>query len=269
MGTDWTSSHYNYEFKSFDTAWGYYESKPVDEENCLPSKSKRRNKDKFKSPKYGPNTQHGSSPKQRKLMANKFLPFIVEKSTPIHIYQTLLSRSKGMNMNTVMSVLYTVLEVGITDLRKFIKTLPDLPLQQLYEEIIGKYSQYRLEDSELKVFTSLKNYIQENDKKEWSEELSDLELSDILMFFLVMVKANRLDQVCNLPFDKLYHDGQDVLNNLPNAIAFSDGGERMEFKNAKDLKAFILYNVFIAEEPPTKPICVVMKKKEDDNDIPF
>jgi hypothetical protein len=51
-------------------------------------------------------------------MSNKFLPFIVENSTPLHILKTLLSRSKGMNEVLVASILYLVLEEDIKKLRK-------------------------------------------------------------------------------------------------------------------------------------------------------
>jgi len=63
-------------------------------------------------------------------MANKFLPFIVETSSPVHILKTLLSRSKGMNNNLVASMLYLIFTTELSKLRDIVKELPDMPLEQ-------------------------------------------------------------------------------------------------------------------------------------------
>lgn len=194
-------------------------------------------------------------------MANKFLPFIVEKSTPINIYQTLLSRSKGMNTTLIASVLYLVLKNGITDVRAYVKTLEEMSLEALYNELVNHYPNSRIPDGELREFEAISQYLTDADKKQWATELNEFELKDILNFFFVVAKIGSLKEVTELPFDQIFERADIVLENLSNYIKFSDSGTRTEFKTKLDLKAYIFYRVILIDDTPEVPICAVFRKQ--------
>ena len=194
-------------------------------------------------------------------MANKFLPFIVEKSTPLHIYHTLLARSKGMNNALIATVLHVVLVVGITKVRTYVKTLPDLPLEKLYEEIADHYSPQRVSDYSLQLFLEVSSHI----PRELIEdcftppELLELEIKDLIIFCLVLVLVERLTEHTTLKFDELFHNSLDVLDNIPQYLNFSDSGIPRQFKNAKDFRGFILYEVLINPNTNLDPIRAELK----------
>jgi hypothetical protein len=195
-------------------------------------------------------------------MANKFLPFVVEKSTPIHIYTTLLSRSKGMNYGLVAAVFDLVLTEGIADVRKYVNTMPDMPLQKLYEELISHYSKYRVDNDRLQMYLGFAPFIASEDANRISDELSELETIDALLFFMVTVKHDTFSEYCQIPFKEMEEQRFNILTNLPDHISFADSGELMEFRDAYQLQAFILYNAVLSESPITSKIRVVFKNRE-------
>ncbi len=204
------------------------------------------------------------------IMANKFLPFIVEKSTPLHIYQTLLSRSKGMNYGLIASIFRMVLGVGISDLRKYVNTLPELPLEKLYQELLDHYSTYRTDDELMKVFINLHEYMKPEDMDRMDPDLAEFEPKDILIFFMVLAQADMVADYSTIPFGKVIVHTDKVLANIPEYIEFSDTGEEMYFKNADDLKAFIVYHSMIAEKALDRPIqAKFVQKKQEDGNAPF
>ena len=176
-------------------------------------------------------------------MANKFLPFIVEKSTPINIYQTLLSRSKGMNVLLVTSIFYLVVSKGILEVRKFVKTLPELQLEELYTAIMEGFPNFRIQDDEFKLYTSFARHTDKN--RNWSRELGEFTIFDTFAFFLVMSKVDRLHEVTDMPFDKVVADKEGILNNIQKYVLFSDSAEVKEFYNSIDLQAYILYQALL------------------------
>lgn len=208
-----------------------------------------------------------------KIMANKFLPFIVEKSTPDHIYRTLLQRSKGMNINLVTSIFWMIADKGVTELRDFVKSLPDgLSVTQMYEEMVGKYSQYQIFDDDLNIFIDLANHFTAEDWQEFDADLiKELDPKDILAFIFVMYKLGEVDQWSDLNFQVLIGEVDNVLSNIGEYALFADDGEATEFYSNNDLKAFILYQAllkFSDGSTMSNPIKVVFVEKPA-NDPPF
>jgi hypothetical protein len=202
-------------------------------------------------------------------MANKFLPFIVEKSTPEHIYNTLLQRSKGMNINLVTSIFYMVLEKGVVELREYVKTMPEgISVTHMYEEMVGKFAHYQIMDEDLQKFTDLAPLLGTHDWAAVDPELTkQFESKDILAFLYVMGKLGKLEEYTTLNFGRYLSDASDVLTNLPQFITFSDNGKPYEFYSAAELKTFILYHSLLKteKEDPVPVVRVVIKEKKDDN----
>lgn len=188
----------------------------------------------------------------RKPMANKFLPFIVEKSTPPHIYQTLLSRSKGMNTALITSVFYLVLHKGIKEIRTHVKTLPDMQLEALYEELLNHWQEARIPEEDLQIFLGLSNYITSDETDKWDEALSEFSHNDIMAFFLVVCKCGISDNFTDLDFHNIFLQGtrEGALNDIGKHKLFSDKASKMMFENPFELKCYILYQIFLRKGEP-------------------
>ena len=193
-------------------------------------------------------------------MSNKFLPFIVDKSTPIHIYTTLLSRSKGMNYGVVASIFRIVLVKGVEEVRKHAKELPEMALIKLYQEIISKYQNYRVSEFVLSDFMNIANYVGKTDIDLLSKEVNEAELSakDLMVFLMVMAMVDKLPDVTELRFDHLLHENTvgRVLSEIPAYVSFSDTGFPMTFQSEIELRAYILYKALINQTDVDKPIAV-------------
>ncbi len=196
-------------------------------------------------------------------MSNKFLPFIVEKSEPLQVYQTLLSRSKGMNFITVSTVLYIVLDRGITEVRKFVKTLPELQLEKLYEEIIQHYQTHQILVDVMNRYISLAKYFPSSTNEAWSDKFQEYEVKDIMIFMLVLshISATAVEKYTSLDFTSVINHHKAIMENLPNYITFSNTGEPNEFAGAADLEAFILYNVLMNRGKLAPAIKATFKKQ--------
>ncbi len=206
--------------------------------------------------------KHDESIPEEILMANKFLPFIVEKSKPPHIYQTLLSRSKGLNYSVIASVLYIVLKRGITDVQKFVKTLPDLPLDKVYDEIISHWQQDRVSSEVMDRYINLNNYFDDPKSDHWVEELWEFEVKDILIFMMVMslLGPDSVKEYTDLDFMSVISNHDTIMNNIPEYVTFSDTGEERMFEGPADLEAFILYNAVLNPEGTSVKVKARFKK---------
>lgn len=199
-------------------------------------------------------------------MANKFLPFIVDKSTPAHIYQTLLSRSKGMNTNLITSIFHTVLVNGIKEVRNYVKSLPDMPLEKVYEELTVHYQKDKITDEELQLFLNLELHLTPEDSNRWVDELDEFTLKDVLAFFLVMAKIGAITDVTEMDFNSLYLQGtrENILKNIPDYVNFSDAAPAKLFSSPWDLQAYILYHTFLSPEGEDTPtVCATFSVGED------
>lgn len=186
-------------------------------------------------------------------VANKFLPFIVESSTPLNIFKTLLSRSKGMNRVLVASIFNLTLSIEIKKLRETVKNLPELPLEKLYEELMIKYEQYRVPEHTLQLFENLPNFIPaQEDGVIWSEELDQFESKDIMMFFCVMSTSNSMNDYSNLPWDQVADASvrSDVFTKLQDFIVLADSGNKVYVKDETDLAAFVMAQVKLLPHLP-------------------
>ena len=197
--------------------------------------------------------QEKSKPYEKN-MANKFLPFIVESSTPIHTFKTLLSRSKGVNDVTVASIFNMVLAYGIKKTRDVAKELPEAPLSTIYEELLLKLPAYRLHDEHLQLFHDVSNYFfpTPTDTEDWwSEELNQFETKEIMTFFLAMLMAGKdITEYTNISFHKLAkHTVKDtVTSDISKFVKFADNGQVIHFNRKEELLAFILYHALLRKE---------------------
>lgn len=189
-----------------------------------------------------------------KNMANKFLPFIVESSTPIHTFKTLLSRSKGVNDVTVASIFNMVLAYGIKKTREVAKELPEAPLSSIYEELLLKLPAYRLQDEQLQLFHDVSNFFfpTPTDTEDWwSEELNQFETKEIMTFFLTMLMASKdITEYTNISFHKLVEPivKDTVTSDISKFVKFADNGQVVHFNRKEELLAFILYHALLRKE---------------------
>lgn len=207
---------------------------------------------------------------EEKIMANKFLPFIVEKSTPTHIYGTLLQRSKGMNMNLVTSIFYMVMGQGVSELREYVKGLPaGLTVYQMYEEMVGKYSQYQILDEDFLPFLKLSKLFSAHDWADVSDELTkDFNSKDIMAFLFVMHKIGCLDEYTTLNFTGYFNDTSEVLGNVSEYVLFADDGIEVFFTSSDELRTYIMYRARLrsdSDNEPNSPVkAVFLEEKESD-----
>ena len=204
-------------------------------------------------------------------MANKFLPFIVEKSPPIKVYENLMARSKGMNTHLVTSVFNLVLLKGILSIREYVKTMEDMPITVMYEELITKFYDCNISAEELALVLSVQPHIPDDEGANWAEELQEFDLKDILCFFLVMQKHGKLSKYTDLNFDGMLRSDRQshVLMNIQHYVQFSDDGPMEEFDSPADLKGFLMYRAFLAPKNPQEAICARFRKERNEDDTPF
>ena len=189
----------------------------------------------------------------------KFLPFIVEKSTPLHIYQTLIQRSKGMNTNLVTSILYLVADKGIIAVRKSATSLPEMPLNKLYEELLNIHSSYRISNIDFNAFQLIKDYVKFHAMDKISEELKDYSISDQLSFLLVMSYIGKLNEYTELPLERLIDGGAvESEHLLHQSKLFSSDGDVMEFASKDELASYIWFHSVIMPDKDLLPIRAVL-----------
>ena len=199
-------------------------------------------------------------------MSNKFLPFVVESSTPVHVFKTILRNSKGMNRMTIASIFRLVLEVDIKTLRSKVKELPEMQLEKLYEELLQMYPNYRIDEKVIKIFDYLPRWFPEGAETGWAEDLNQFGKTDMMLFFAALCSTERpIDEYTNIPFrDILPGEMADkVLKDIPGAIKLSDKAETViQVKTSVELRAFLLYQAIIcpriAPEAAAEPLKIVV-----------
>lgn len=193
----------------------------------------------------------------------KFLPFVVEKSTPIHVYQTLISRSKGLNNLLVTSILYMVVEKGITEIRSAAAELPNMNLNQLYEQLLNAYPSYRITIEQYNKVQSVRRHLTPSHNKFFSSELRDYEASDIMNFLLVMVLTGKLDKYSQLRFQNLFNgEAEKAEISLTDTGLFSENGDEYIFSSKEDLAGYIwLYECILPTDSKTQAVRAVYMDK--------
>jgi len=201
-------------------------------------------------------------------MANKFLPFVVPTSTPLQIFETLISRSKGLNLNSVASIFNIVLKNGVSSIRDFCKALPDMSTDQLYDEIENTYAVHKLLITEINLFKSVGAFISAEDKdNRIIAELKEYNNDELMLFFLVTVKNNMINDYTEMHFSEILPDSSHVLNNIPNYVKFSNKGSKVEFTDINNLTGFILYHALLGKVKEEQVYCAVLGGTNDD--VPF
>lgn len=196
-------------------------------------------------------------------MSNKFLPFVVENSTPTHMFKTLMSRSKGMNQVLIASIFHLILKVNIKTLRENVKELPDMPLEKVYEELLIKRPAYRVIDEVLADYQTIYKFFPA--VTYWSDELKKYSAADAMLFFCSMAYAEKpIIDYTEYPYDLIKNrEAQyEVLENIQEWVEFSDKGLLKSFANVTELRCFLLYHGLFRNimEPDAelKPIKAVM-----------
>lgn len=193
-------------------------------------------------PPNGPPTKENTS------MANKFLPFIVDSSTPKHIFKTLMSRSKGMNILRVASIFNLTLNVNIKELRDTVAKMEELSLDSIYEELLQKFEQYRVDEDVLSYFRGMVEYrYMPTDKSLWDDSLNEFPSADIMSFLCVVSKLDKSDKYSKIDFSGL-HSPENIFSNIKEYVTFSDDGIVVQFKNMLALKTYILYRALIQKQ---------------------
>ena len=199
-------------------------------------------------------------------MANKFLPFIVETSKPLHIFKTILSRSKGMNRTLIASVFYLVLTRPLKTIRDQVKEFPDMSLEKIYEELLVKYPECRLDSKDIQIFTTLPKWFPSPENRSndlWIDDLNKFEEKDIMLFMLGICSTEKdYSEYTNIPFGALAYPNP-VLENIPKYVDFADRGEKVYFESKTELLSFVLYQALLAgavdPDAPKKVFCAAFK----------
>jgi hypothetical protein len=189
-------------------------------------------------------------------MANKFLPFIVESSTPLNIFKTLVSRSKGMNQLTLAAIFRLILSKPIKELRATVKLFDEMPLEKIYDELLVKYDGYRIENNCVSLLNTMLHWFPANHTS-WSEDLNIYEKKDIVTFIVGMILAGRdISEYTNMPFDNLVlqvggrrERVQSILSNVDDYVHFSDTALNSLFIcKREDLVSFVLYKAMFEDD---------------------
>ena len=199
----------------------------------------------------------------------KFLPFITDKSSPLHLFDTLLARSSGISRVTLCSLFYVILKEGIKDVRAKAKELAETTSDtaSVYEGIVDYFDTYRISGKKIDLFTSMATELSLEERGDWPKELLKFGLEDSMAFLLVMSLAERTEEVTKLPIQDLLNY-EEILNDLPSYIDLKPDGARVTVADARDLRKFILYEaVFHKKE---RSFFVVWEPNEDsETEIPF
>jgi len=192
-------------------------------------------------------------------MSNKFLPFVVENSTPLHMFKTLLSRRKGMKQVLIASTFHLILNEDVKMLRERVKEMPDMALESIYEELIQKFPKYRIQDFLLKRYQSIVTNFPDpapNKLMLWSDELKEYHRNDRMLFFCAMDAAGKpTGDYTDFPYSVMADEPGivKILTNVSKYVKFGDNGTEIEFEYRDDLVCFVLYyGLFSAMMEPDK-----------------
>lgn len=114
-------------------------------------------------------------------MSNKFLPFVVEKTSPENVFLTLVSRTKGVETKAVLAIFCAVIDAGIKHVREYIKTLPpNMDSSDLYESLFRNYADYAPDVDYLSLVTDLVEHKYVTTDHEEVKKLSDVNYAQYL-----------------------------------------------------------------------------------------
>lgn len=210
----------------------------------------------------------------------KILPFVVEKSTPMHIFQTLVQRGKGLNHVLMASVFYAILSEGIAKIRDITLTIPEgTSTNEIYQAILTKLPKYSVSSDSF--FNRLKNVIQNIDNTHphlLPEELKEYDTIDKTIFLAGVTLADIDKDYTNLDLMRIadIEPIEHALNNLPQGEhpMFSSTAELVTVFNSKaELIDYIITYLVILPYTPYVPVKAILKprkkgKKKNSYSIP-
>lgn len=179
------------------------------------------------------------------MATNKFLPFVVENSTPKHIFKTLMQRGKGIPDRMLATILNIVLYMGIDNLRKKIKNFPELQdTVTLYERLMQEYQSLDVSSTYMDIFRALPF------KPGWEEEmvhdLDEFSAKEKRIFLCVLSKHEGMSApYVNINFDCMADYIAILKKPLKELVSLSDKGTPLSLHTMVDLQAFILYDYLL------------------------
>ncbi len=194
----------------------------------------------------------------------KFLPFVVESSTPIHIFQTLITRSKGINEVLISSMLHLLVDKGITKVRKAAGHLPEGEAHKVYEMLIAQFPQYKVSNLEFSMMQHVAPHVELWFHDEISSELKDYDIQDKMIFLLVMTKIGINKKYSSLHFERLFDDNYSGDNiRLSDTKMFLDSGDEYLFNSLQDLMGYVLCRYVLSNtKEEILPVCAVYSPAE-------
>jgi hypothetical protein len=169
-----------------------------------------------------------------------------------------------------------VLDKPIAELRHYVKELPDMALEKIYEALIEKYPEARVNESQIKWFHSLMVWVTGSHEEFFHEDLKTFSITDLGIFIVGTVHCGRFGpEYSKVPFDKvLPFDGEckAVLDNLTQYLKLSDKGNCIYVYSRSNLNAFLIHKALIEpaiypdREEETYNIILSKKPKTDKTD---
>lgn len=198
-------------------------------------------------------------------MANKFLPFIVEKS-PLHsIYQTMLTRSKGINTITFLNVFLAVGKHGIKKVREFVYSKSEkMDTNDLYQAIFNHFGD-GIDTEDYKAFNLLEYSMTIKELTEEDTKFNEYGYSDILGFIFVVAILGKSSEYFKIDYENYLENYPHVIENLKKFMTFDEEnpGVVIDVETKDELVSKILYYSLISYDPSYKyEIRKVVSEKE-------
>lgn len=207
-------------------------------------------------------------------MANKFLPFIVEKS-PLHsIYQTMLSRSKGVHTLTFLSVFAIVGKHGIKSVREFVDLqTEEMSTDILYQKISNHFN-HDINSEDYEAFLLLQNSMTLSQLTEEDKRFNEYGFSDILGFIYVLATLKKTYDYFSVGYVTYLDYHSTALENLKQYMALVDKDPdiQVSVSNMEELKSHVLFYSLICPEDKKTIMFVKSAPSEDEPEkegVPF
>jgi len=185
------------------------------------------------------------------IVANKFLPFIVEKSLLHSIYQTMLTRSKGINTITFLNVFLIVGKHGIKTVRDFVNSRSEkMTTEDLYQSISNHFGS-DVNSEDYNKFNLLRHTMTIDQLTEGDTKFNEYSISDILGFIYVAAVLGKSEEYFKTDYSSYLKNYPDVLQNLKEFINLDDENHNVEIcvETKDELISNILYYAIIDPDP--------------------
>jgi hypothetical protein len=206
-------------------------------------------------------------------MSNKFLPFIVEKSPLLSIYQTMLTRSKGVNSIIFLNVFHAVGKHGIKTVREYVNSQSEkMDTGALYQAIANHYNE-NVFSSDLEAFNLLEYSMSLQQLTQDEDKYNGYSYPDILGFILVVSMLGKNSEYFKIDYEAYLKNYQSVKENIKEFIILDEKNPDIEiFVESEDqLVSKVLYLSLINPNPDKtyKFMKHVLPKSKEDTGVPF